>query len=459
MQSNTSSVMDQTMISNDELVAKDREATIASLDGFIRTQRAILERQRSDIERLRAIKGEFNSLQNNDLNQAKQVPFNNKTGVLDEKPSTNQQLLTVVDSILSNDENKSALHISEQVDLNFALPKRLKWTCFEMCDTTRLRTLHQTAQLTTADRLNPRARSSLPPSDLQAYIRQARTTMVEPILAKVEATILNLNKFMDDSDYETDEEERTRQREREKIRELMKKKRLGGGLSLPSNRLLILEGGEGDNLDADGDNDVHIRRDVEDESIEVDIADTRSTSIESSFAHLGGKALPIPSHGGKRWPPLEQGYATKAPPPEREKNSKVKRKSNPKKSKSKRRSDDTESEMEVDMLDQGQLYGDDYLDDDPGSSSKSRTTTKGKVKTPKPKPETYKQAWTDSEQNLLEQLLDQIPEGEKFRWQKISRAMGGRRTPRQVASRVQKYFEKLKRFGVVLSQGAATVDA
>jgi hypothetical protein len=35
-----------------------------------------------------------------------------------------------------------------------------------------------------------------------------------------------------------------------------------------------------------------------------------------------------------------------------------------------------------------------------------------------------------------------------YRWQKISRAMMGRRTPRQVASRVQKYFEKLKRFGV-----------
>jgi len=35
-----------------------------------------------------------------------------------------------------------------------------------------------------------------------------------------------------------------------------------------------------------------------------------------------------------------------------------------------------------------------------------------------------------------------------IRWQKISKAMGGRRTPRQVASRVQKYFEKLKKFGV-----------
>ena len=35
-----------------------------------------------------------------------------------------------------------------------------------------------------------------------------------------------------------------------------------------------------------------------------------------------------------------------------------------------------------------------------------------------------------------------------YRWQKISRAMGGKRTPRQVASRVQKYFEKLKKFGI-----------
>jgi len=35
-----------------------------------------------------------------------------------------------------------------------------------------------------------------------------------------------------------------------------------------------------------------------------------------------------------------------------------------------------------------------------------------------------------------------------IRWQKISKAMGGHRTPRQVASRVQKYFEKLKKFGV-----------
>ena len=89
------------------------------------------------------------------------------------------------------------------------------------------------------------------------------------------------------------------------------------------------------------------------------------------------------------------------------------------------------------------------------------------VKKEKPKSETYKQAWSVSEQHLLERLLSEIPDGEKnryemlllsagkssiylflSRWSKISKAMGGRRTPRQVASRVQKYFEKLKLFGV-----------
>ena len=91
------------------------------------------------------------------------------------------------------------------------------------------------------------------------------------------------------------------------------------------------------------------------------------------------------------------------------------------------------------------------------------------VKKEKPKSETYKQAWSVSEQHLPERLLSEIPDGEKnryeetvcswtprvrvlnmftyCRWSKISKAMGGRRTPRQAANRVQKYFEKLKLFG------------
>ncbi|EIW79774.1 hypothetical protein CONPUDRAFT_155170 [Coniophora puteana RWD-64-598 SS2] len=67
--------------------------------------------------------------------------------------------------------------------------------------------------------------------------------------------------------------------------------------------------------------------------------------------------------------------------------------------------------------------------------------------------ETYKVKWTDSEQHLLERLMEEIPDGEKNRWAKISQAMGGRRTARQVASRVQKYFEKLKLYGVGMGAG------
>ena len=96
------------------------------------------------------------------------------------------------------------------------------------------------------------------------------------------------------------------------------------------------------------------------------------------------------------------------------------------------------------------------------------------AKKEKPKSETYKQAWSISEQHLLERLLTEIPEGEKNRyatpsrlhdgvalmdtqrWSKISKAMGGRRTPRQVASRVQKYFEKLKLFGVNVGRTSHT---
>lgn len=82
--------------------------------------------------------------------------------------------------------------------------------------------------------------------------------------------------------------------------------------------------------------------------------------------------------------------------------------------------------------------------------------------------ETFNLPWSLSEQHLLEKLLGEIPAGEKhrcashisylssctvrlmltIRWAKISKAMAGKRTPRQVASRVQKYFEKLKKFGV-----------
>ncbi|XP_011155329.2 ZZ-type zinc finger-containing protein 3 [Solenopsis invicta] len=65
------------------------------------------------------------------------------------------------------------------------------------------------------------------------------------------------------------------------------------------------------------------------------------------------------------------------------------------------------------------------------------------------KPETFNQLWTVEEQRRLEELLVEYPpeEIEMRRWTKIANALGNR-TPKQVSSRVQKYFIKLLRAGL-----------
>lgn len=65
------------------------------------------------------------------------------------------------------------------------------------------------------------------------------------------------------------------------------------------------------------------------------------------------------------------------------------------------------------------------------------------------KPETFNQLWTVEEQRRLEELLIEYPpeEIEMRRWTKIANALGNR-TPKQVSSRVQKYFIKLLRAGL-----------
>ncbi|KAJ7680151.1 hypothetical protein B0H17DRAFT_1015172 [Mycena rosella] len=72
------------------------------------------------------------------------------------------------------------------------------------------------------------------------------------------------------------------------------------------------------------------------------------------------------------------------------------------------------------------------------------------------KQDTYEVMWHASEQNLLERLL---PARDAKRYQKISIAMGRRRTPRQVSSRVQKYRQKLKQFGVGVDGGAGEASS
>ncbi|EJD51799.1 hypothetical protein AURDEDRAFT_98429 [Auricularia subglabra TFB-10046 SS5] len=57
---------------------------------------------------------------------------------------------------------------------------------------------------------------------------------------------------------------------------------------------------------------------------------------------------------------------------------------------------------------------------------------------------TWKKPWSDEEHRLLKRLMVEYPPEEPRRWIKISEAMGGSRTSRQVASRVQKCFGQLR---------------
>jgi hypothetical protein len=256
---------------------------------------------------------------------------------------------------------------------------------------------------------------------LQLFVKRARKTLVDPILARFQ----RISSEPSSSEDEADPEEIRRQQEREKIRYLKERKIYGSGLS--STLSLKPQGIEG----------VFIRHDVDNEAMDIDIdlgagPEACEEKINGNLTSKGSpSAVVTDTRVGNRTrrPTIKKAHLDGT--------GNIKERT--KKSKS--------SSMIVPLgppSDSQSPLEDTSLPENPPEDLK----LKRKSKAPKPKPETYKQSWSDSEQNLLEQLLEEIPDGEKFRWQKISRAMGGKRTPRQVASRVQKYFEKLKRFGI-----------
>ena len=279
-----------------------------------------------------------------------------------------------------------------------------------------------------------------PLSELQLFVKQARKTLVDPILARFEQIS---SPESSSSEEEADPEEVRRQQEREKIRYLKNRKIYESGLSFPASSTLSLK--------PQGTEGVFIRHDVDDETMDVDIdlGDGLEEKMNDVLPSKGSSsALVTDTRVGvrNRRPTIKKAHLDDA----------GNTKEGTKKSKS--------ASVIVPLgppPDSQSSPEDTTLPENPPEDLKKKRKSKG----PKPKPETYKQSWSVSEQNLLEQLLEEIPDGEKFRhvfscilsfvitdpfyrWQKISRAMGGKRTPRQVASRVQKYFEKLKRFGI-----------
>ena len=213
-------------------------------------------------------------------------------------------------------------------------------------------------------------------------MKRARKTLVDPILARFERIS---SPEPSSSEEEADPEEVRRQLEREKIRYLKKM----------AFSTLRPQGTEG----------VFIRRDVDDESMDVDI--DLGDSLEACEEKLNGN---LPSKGSPsevvtdtrvgnriRRPTIKKAHLNGTRNiKERTKNSK---------------SSSTIVPLEP-PADSESASEDTALAENPPEELKSKRKTKG----PKPKPETYKQSWSVSEQNLLEQLLEEIPDGEKFRY-------------------------------------------
>ncbi|KAG5641374.1 hypothetical protein DXG03_005380, partial [Asterophora parasitica] len=292
----------------------------------------------------------------------------------------------------------SPLKLSEQCDAQLIMPPNIDWTVYEAHDPRPLQNLTLNAQQKYEQRHKPCPYQRSELSDLQKLVKKARQTIVDPVLAIFES----MSEPEDEPQEKLDPEEARRQREREKLRELKKRKiQTWGGLKLPSTH-------------ARG---VFIRHDVEDESLEVDITlDDRPSGTGTPHSSAMDVDIPATSrapYSTKSWP---SSHIASPKLPWSRQPSKVSEnhaKGLPASTKrTVKASASTDHQSSV------------------PAASKPRGADK-------PKPETYKQAWSVSEQHLLEQLLDQIPEGEKNRFvtsilwlgenTHIRRSSGGRR--------------------------------
>ncbi|CAL1710022.1 unnamed protein product [Somion occarium] len=380
-----------------------------ALSTFVQSQRTLLAQTLADIDRLKELRHEIAS-----------------------QPANMGMVPHFVDQI-----NASASKLSDNIDdIVPLLPDDFDWSIFASQDPAPFKALASCARQAYDQRNIPKEMPLASPTPLQRYVREQKRLIIDPVIASL--PVLS----SDSEDEPPDPEEIKKLQEREKIRDL-KKRRIDGGSGF---------GGLGLRKPSAG---VFIRMDQVDESGEVDISggdnlavgrqnvktspEVVSSSEPSSMmdGDTPPTSIPSPSLGYKSWP-LPESSTAKSSRQRRPSRKAAATAATSRVQSSRGKAKQVVTEEAEDILTNAE-------EPDTKPSSELLLDKKGK-----PRPETYKQAWSVSEQHLLERLLEEIPDGEKNRWAKISRAMNGRRTARQVASRVQKYYEKLKRFGVEL---------
>lgn len=272
--------------------------------------------------------------------------------------------------------------------------KQLDWPLFSTSDPVPFKALVTQTRETYTRQHQPSKKQTGPLSPLQQMVKAARATIVDPILP----ILASIPPPDPEDDEPLDPEELRRIQERQKIRELKMRKVHGDvGFYGFSGLALCKPGSEA----------VFVRRDQADESAEVDIgfggsggraagkatgkttpssaldldvnSDTPATSIASPQVVQSTELPSSPSRSRRQTAKATAGRASRP-------TSSTKKRAAPPSS------------------------------PPPSSAGQNVASETPKLdKKGKPRPETYKQAWSVSEQHLLERLLEEIPEGERNR--------------------------------------------
>lgn len=247
----------------------------------------------------------------------------------------------------------------------------------------------------------PFTQQKSPLSELQLLVKQARKTLVDPILTRFE----HLSPEPSSSEEEVDPEEVKRRQERDKIRHLKNRKIYGAGLSFPASSTLSLK--------SQGTEGVFIRHDVDDETMEVDI--DVGSGLEGCEEIMDGDLRSKTNTGLSLTPITETMVRIRRPTIKKEQSQHPNGAGNTKEKTTQvsHRSPKKKSKSFSTAIVPGLPTSSEDIT--PPENPPEDLNSKRKSKDPKPKPETYKQSWSVSEQNLLEQLLEEIPDGEKFR--------------------------------------------
>ncbi|KAL1744091.1 hypothetical protein HDZ31DRAFT_82959 [Schizophyllum fasciatum] len=439
--------------------------TLQALDAFIEQQRQALARTQSDLGRLRSLQQEAAARPESALRNAG-----------DKVRASSSSVANVADQAQLASGSFGLASVAECL---VEVPKEIDWSLYDSHDASALQHLTAKTKEAQAARRAPAKTQTSPLSHLQQLVKDARSRIVDPVFAMYPDLATLSEPAPVEPPKPPDAATLKKQREHDKLRDMRTRRLVCDPPPAPGS--------------SQQEPGVFVRRDADDESMDVDVADDTlarhptprldpdsSTASAASPSSAGlptppppsasGFKIIIPKGVGRQLPPetLEQPLRSRRqrkntlkmsaliqeqpepePPPSSCLGKRGRRRSSPAPrivlSAARHATPISVATPSSPCTSSGQ-----HLDTpiEPPSATMQSSTPSSSQKKARPKSTTYKVPWTDEEQHLLERLLQEIPEGESFRWQKISKAMGGKRTPRQVSSRVQKYFEKLKAFGV-----------